>query len=246
MNFKSLKKEEFETAYPNNKILSIDKMSETEISNYLSLYNVYRNLFSQYIIENMGLKEYDEKLANSGLGFLVNNQEDMDIYQYYSSDTLKYFYIRNNIYIERLTKEERDFLREKISNNNYELDDASRQMIEETYERVIFEDALKNGEKCNTLYGPNSTSFLAPNNALVIGVRYDEFAENGLDDKSWDELHDKQALYLYQLMDSMRYNLGKKVSLPVAILKYNEYSVIKKDMRISKNNEKKNKDEEER
>ena len=150
----------------------------------------------------------------------------MDIYQYFSSDILKYFYIRNNIYIEKLNKKEIDFLEKKIQSKNYELDDETMQIIESSYRRVIFEDVLKNGELCKTLYGPNSSNFFADNNAIIIGVRYDEFAENKLNDDEWDELHQQQVEFLESLITRMNKNLNSNSAVPIEILEYSEFSII--------------------
>lgn len=227
MKFEQLSEKEIENIYPNNIIKTIEEMKEEDKEIYLLKYSLYRKLFTEYMIQKLNLKEYDEELKNSELEFIPNNKEDMDIYQYFSSKELRYFYIRNNIYIENLNKEEESFLQQKIDNKNYDLDEESKKMIEETYQKVIFEDILKHGEKCIINYGPDSSSFMASNDAIVIGVRYDEFVENGLDDNEWQELYEKQLLYLGALRDRMYVKLKGDLQVPLAILKYNEYSVRK-------------------
>lgn len=88
-----------------------------------------------------------------------------------------------------------------------------------------FEDVMRNGKTCQTFYGPDSDSFLARNDAIVIGMRYDEFYENGLSDSEWDKLHDKQLLYLYSLLNKMNVQLANNSDIPISVLKYNEFSV---------------------
>ena len=100
------------------------------------------------------------------------------------------------------------------------------QIIESSYRRVIFEDVLKNGELCKTLYGPNSSKFFADNNAIIIGVRYDEFAENKLNDDEWDELHQQQVEFLESLITRMNKNLNSNSAVPIEILEYSEFSII--------------------
>lgn len=226
MKFNRLYEEDLKTIYPNCTNISLDNMPENQKKKYLLLYNMYRKLFTVYIMQKLKLKNYDKKIEKSELGFTANKKQDMDIYQYFSSDILKYFYIRNNIYIEKLNKKEIDFLEKKIQSKNYELDDETMQIIESSYRRVIFEDVLKNGELCKTLYGPNSSNFFADNNAIIIGVRYDEFAENKLNDDEWDELHQQQVEFLESLITRMNKNLNSNSAVPIEILEYSEFSII--------------------
>lgn len=226
MKFNRLYEEDLKTIYPNCTNISLDNMPENQKKKYLLLYNMYRKLFTVYIMQKLKLKSYDKKIEKSELGFTANKKQDMDIYQYFSSDILKYFYIRNNIYIEKLNKKEIDFLEKKIQSKNYELDDETMQIIESSYKRVIFEDVLKNGELCKTLYGPNSSNFFADNNAIIIGVRYDEFAENKLNDDEWDELHQQQVEFLESLITRMNKNLNSNSAVPIEILEYSEFSII--------------------
>lgn len=226
MKFHRLYEQDLETTYPDCRAVSLDNMSDKQKKNYLSIYNLYRKLFTKYMIHKLKLKEYDEEIEKSELEFTANKKEDMDIYQYFSSDILKYFYIRNNIYIEKLSKKEVDFFKEKLRNKNYGLDNETMHIIKETYKKVIFEDVQKNGKICKTLYGPDSRNFFADNNAIVIGLRYDEFAQNGLNDDEWDELHEQQLEFLESMTTRMNKSLNFNSTVPIEILKYGEFSVI--------------------
>lgn len=225
MNFKQVNEEELRTIYPNGELKN---MCDKDKQNFLQKYFLYRKLFTEFLILKLELREYDEEIANSKLNFKPSNEDDMDFYQYFSSEELKYFYIRNNIYIDKLSQIEDNFLQKRIDNNNYDFDIDAKKFIEDTYEKVIFEDVLNNGDTCITIYGPDSSSFMAPNNAVVIGFRYDEFNLNGLDDNNWNELHNKQLLYLRDLDNKMSVNMDSALQVPVAILKYNEFSIKKR------------------
>ena len=67
---------------------------------------------------------------------------------------------------------------------------------------------------------------MAKNNALVIGIRYNEYYNEGLTDIEWDKLHDKQISNLYDLMYNIQLNISDKINTPLAIIQYNEFSVI--------------------
>ncbi len=227
MKIKKINIEELKKIHSNIDKQTIEDMTKEEQDNYLLRYNMYRGLFTKFILQELHLKEYDKKIEDSGLNFETTKEEDMDIYQYFSSDELKYFYIRNNIHIEKLNEEEEKYLQQKINNNNSELDDEAQNFIQNTYEKIIFEDVLKNGEICTITYGPDSRTFMAPNNALVLGIRYDEFADQGLNDDEWDELHNKQIEFLGELFIDMHTKLKEKLNVPISILKYTRYSIRK-------------------
>lgn len=225
MNFKHLNEQDLKTTFPKNGTISLNQMTDEQKEKYISLYCLYRKLFTEYIIQKLDLQKYEKEIEESGLNFLANKTEDMDIYQYFSSEILKYVYIRNNIYIEKLNDEEKAFLQKKIEENKQELDKEAEQFIEKTYQKLIFEDITKDNKLYIIQYGPDSRNFFAQNNSVVIGIRYDEFEYNGLDDETWDKLHDKQLIYLDSLIEKMKKELETKLPVPIAIIEYDQFSV---------------------
>lgn len=226
--------DDFETRFPCGNDKLINKMDEENKDTYLSLYMKYSELFNKYIIDKLDLDEYDKKLENSNLEFTPVTEQNMDIYQYLSHDMLKYLYIRNNYYVERLTKTEKEFLLEKIFNSDEKNDNETRDFIENTYEKVIYEDVSRDNQVFNINFGPESETFLAPNNALVIGIRYDEFNTNGMTDKEWDCNYNKQLEELFGMMNNIELVANSKLNIPVRVIQYNEFSIKKKS--VGKNN----------
>ena len=165
-------------------------------------------------------------LLNSGDGFNPVAEEKMDIYQYFSTDELKYFYIRNNIYVEKLNEDERNFFENKLKSKNLELDLETEKMMEETYKKVILEDLTKKHDKYKVLFGPDSKSFFANNDSIVIGFRYDEFNNDGLDDDAWFDRFLKQKQLLNSTINEMNEKFKEKISNEVTIIRYNDASVI--------------------
>ena len=225
MMFKELNEQNLATIYPNTGTAT-DINSDIEKQRNIILYNLYRKLFTQYIIDRLQIKKYDKSIYESGLDFSTINLEDMDIYQYFSSDLLRYFYLRNNIYIERLNDKELDFLKSKLKSDGTVLDDEEIEFIEKTYQKVIFEDVLKNGDTCMVQYGPNSSNFFARNDSVVIGVRYNEF-DDKLEDNEWQELNDKQREFLNSLLERMNKEFVGKLpsNTPISIIEYNDFSI---------------------
>lgn len=221
MNFEELnEKKELASFFKN-----VEWIPEENKEIYLKKYTFYRDLFTKFIIEKANLQEYDLKIKNSEYDFKPNEKDDLDFYQYFSSDVLSFFYIRNNIYIERLDEAENNEMQELMEKHQEELNDETRKFIEKTYKKIVVEEISNDEEKKMSFYGPNTTSFMAPSDSLVIGMRYDEFAEDNLTDEKWKERCRNQRITLYKIFDELEAKLSDKLEITVQIIKYNDYSV---------------------
>ena len=109
-----------------------------------------------------------------------------------------------------------------------DLDKETETFIEKTYPKVIFENVNHDNSLCDINFGPDNQQYYAPNNAVVIGIRYDEFNLNGLSDQEWDKLHEKQLDHLLDIISNLENNEILKSNLPLITIIYNEYSVKKK------------------
>ena len=183
-------------------------------------YYIYRHFLTNYLIGKYNLKEYDKRLLESNLNYLAIKPEKMDFYQDFSKSQLKYFYIRNELYLDNLPEEEVAFLDKCIS--NFDIDGKTIfNYIEKTYKKVITKH-LNVNTKYKVFFGPDSKNFMANDGDVVIGVRYDEFNLNGLSDTEWNDLHDRQIDYLNKIINEVQ----QKFPNEVKIIKYNEYSTF--------------------
>lgn len=89
------------------------KMSQTPNAlseSYFSLQQVYRQLLSEYLNQQLPLKELDRELEQLGLPKMSKELSRIhDTESYYQSLSLldsDYIYLRNNLFIERLTLEQ--------------------------------------------------------------------------------------------------------------------------------------------
>lgn len=217
---KILKEDELNLLKPNFRNFNFSKLSINDRNNYLILLSVYMNIFIQYICYKFNLKFYDNLINDSNYDFIPIQEDKMDIYQKFSEKYLKYIYIRNNIYIEKLNVSELDFLKEIAFKPNSVSNQEIINFIEKTYKKVIFEDALNNGSKCMVFFGENSQYYSCVNDSIVIGIKYDEFNLNGLSDEEWDELHDKQLDFLDFIVNKMNEELNTKNNDNLNVLKY--------------------------
>jgi hypothetical protein len=227
-DFKIINIDDFNTRFPILNEKFINSLDSESLEIYLQIYSVYSKLFRNYIIETLNLKKYDDELLNSGLNYLKVSDENMDIYQDFSKNDLNYFYLRNNLYIERLSIEEKEFLYKIFIGDKSITEEQIKLFIENTYYKVIFENVNNDGNILNTNYGPDSSEFYVSNNSLVIGVRYDQFNLNGMSDKEWDDLYQKQTFNLIDVIGKIEKNENDKLKVPVNIIVYDDYSIKKK------------------
>lgn len=217
--------DELSDLQPKLELEKVRTMSEEERKKYIELYCAYLDLLIQYLCKKIDLISYETKLKNSGLNFKEVEENKMDIYQYLSSDYLKYFYLRNTLHINRLNKLDYEVLLNKLERNDMTLDEEAEKLIDRTYGNIIREE-----EGTTISYGPNSSSFFVLNGNLVIGFRYDEFADLGLSDEEWDEQHDKQIPFLLNCLAEVENNANEKLDIPTNIVQYSEFSVKERNL----------------
>lgn len=215
---KNITYKDLETCFPKIEIENTDEQ-------FLGVYSLYNKLVVDYLDKNLKLSDFDNHFKNNELNYIKVNDNDMDIYQYLSSDFLNYFYIRNNLHLERLDNDEYKFLINKSLNNDDSLDETSEMFINKTIKKVLSE-SLDGEYEIN--YGPSNPKFYAQTNSLVIGFRYDEFNNEGVSDEVWDNNHEKQIDDIFQTFLDLEIQAENFKLMPVKIIQYNEYSVKKK------------------
>lgn len=193
-------------------------------NNYLRLYSVYSDLLIQYLIKKYDLKAYDEMLKTSSKRFVKVDTENMDLYQYTSSEYLDFLYLRNNIYIENLNEEEIMYLN-KITDSR--LNDEFEKFIENTYRKVIFTN------KGYTMYGPDNSKYLKSTNSLIIGLRHKGLDLNN-DNEEEIEMFMKQNNYLKLFILELEKQLNEKNIDNVNVIEYNDFSVVKENTSLKK------------
>ena len=206
----------------NGKLISSENLEQKE---YVEMYTLYRKLFTEYVIEKLNLQEYDNKIKTSELNFHENSEKEMDAYQYFSSNILKYFYVRNNLYIEKLNEEEKNFLREKNNKKDPNWGNEEKEFIKNTLKKVICKQEKKENPVM-VFYGVPSSRFMAPNDSIIIGFRYNEFYNEGLEESAWEELHKNQMQYAQDVASEIVENSKKAMSNDVMFIRYDEFSTI--------------------
>lgn len=192
---------------------------------YYTLYKNYKKLLDMFLLAKFSLKEYDDRVENSGLKFVPVKKEDMDYYQYISNMGLKYFYLRNNLYIEKLDEKDIDVLinlsQEQLANPNKEIMD----IIERTYLMVI-DFASGKGMPSMSCYGLDYDEYWHDSSELVFGFIFDDFADNGLgQDELWQENYFKQTRFINELLAEMNKKISEAQGKNVNFIRYNEFTI---------------------
>lgn len=225
---KIITEKDYNSFFPQITSITLKKYPNIQQEKELICYSLYHNWLLIYISNKLQLKKYDDLICDSGLKFEVISSKDMDIYQYLASDYLKYFYLRNNLHLENLSEEEFELLVKFSTNKEYGYDEEKEKFVESTYQRVIFDDVLGNKQIVSTNYGPQSGSYFAPNNAIVIGFRYNELYNIGMTDDEWDELHDEQMDVLSDILNLCNIENQNALYIPYEIIIFNDFSVRKR------------------
>ena len=192
---------------------------------YYTVYTNYKILLDRYLVNRLNLDVYDKSIDESGYKFIPIDSKGMDYYQYMSAMNLKYLYLRNNLYIEKLSKE---VINRLLSLTTEELNKPSEELIgivEATYKSVIDKSPESDGSYM-ARYGPDNDKFWYPSNELIIGLRYDMFADNGLgEDDEWKENNEKQLIFINALIDEVDDTGESILGIPVNVILYTDYTI---------------------
>ncbi len=223
-NQNTINLEYFKTKSSQSSYDYFDKLSLKAKENYLIFYKLYSDLLYRYLIEKLKLNTYDEMIRDARNHFEPVNDNKMDFYQLLAKDYLKYFYIRNNLYIERLTNEELTFLRKKIEGENLDFDEESKEFIQKTYPKVIAE--IDDSKDINVNYGPDNVPFYKSAHALIIGVRFDDYylAANETEEE-WNNKYPSREFELENITFCLEKSL-EKFEVKGYVIRYNDFSII--------------------
>ena len=231
--YNEMTEKDYNTIFPSSNLEYLNSLTGTQKDTYLILNGLYRSLLNQYL-KQLVLGNYDKILSSSDLSFVPVATEEQDFYQYYSNNDLKYYYVRNNIFVERLSDEELNYLKSRIITNNFTLQSEDVTFVRNTFSKVIKEEDI-DGKAYVTNFGPDSSTFHAQSNSLVIGFRYDEFNLNDMTEEKWAQNNNKQREFLWNFNNQLEMDLKQKLNIPVSVIEYDEYSI--KNLEIKSTND---------
>lgn len=217
-----IEERDLRTAFPDD-LRYFDRLTERQRRNYLILATAYRRLINAYAAF-VGLGRHDRALGRGGLRLEPVAERDQDLYQRFAGAGLRYYYVRNNVYVERLTADGLGFLRERVRegalDHGFDLD--AYRFVGDTLARVLREQwvstdaegrASWSSADAEVNFGPDEDRFFCPNGALVVGCRV-------AGRPSPDALEG-----LLRQNDLLQRELADRVPVPLSVVLYDEASV---------------------
>ena len=143
---------------------------------YMYMQALYRKVFESWFLESTSLREYNNLLANSELGFGAVPEKRQEFYQLYSTMDLPFVYLCSNIPIERLEKVDLALLQAAIESGKSDVTPELMEMVKRTYSDVMmaFPD-MDDDVLCGYGYGGD----ISPNRSIVLEIRNYDYDENG-------------------------------------------------------------------
>ncbi len=182
---------------------------------------VYVKWLICYLNKYINLDGYDKKIKNSELYYVPIKDEKIDYYQEKSRPYLEYFYIRNDVEIDKLSDNEKKFIDD---NKNIEYNEEIEKFIVDTMNKVLFKE-FKEGRVLTT-YGSPAKKYLAYNDSIVIGFRFDEYNnDKKLERLVWSQNYFDKLKYLKEIGEEIK-RIGKeRLNRDITVIIYNEYTV---------------------
>lgn len=194
-------------------------------SKYVTLYINYKKLLDAYLSQKLNLYEYDKLFDKANLNFKEVNNDEKDIYQSASTVGLKYLYLRNNLCIEKLPIDIINRLSSLTKEDNQKINELFK-IIEDTY-KVVIDTNYDETTTQKNCYGLDGDDYWFDSQDLIIGFRYNELYENGLNDDEWLENNFKQNDYINMVFNKLQEEATKTLGVSVRLIKYDEETVQK-------------------
>ncbi|WP_271715377.1 hypothetical protein [Anaeromicropila herbilytica] len=196
---------------------------ETFSKKYLRMQSLYKKALEQYLMKKIDIKKYDDELANSKLHFIPGDKDKRCFYQVYDYMGLTFFYLRNNIHIEKLDSDDLELLKKSEENYDYAISEDLIKMVERTYKNIImvsFEGDDEFNKYYNAIYGNTiNGERIIPNTALVLELNAQpEFDKKG-NFVDWPKEKTKND-YIDDLILRLEQEYTDKLGIPVEVLQY--------------------------
>jgi len=136
---------------------------------YFEVQALYRSCIEQYLMQELGLGSIDSQIGEGLSGAVANSREDMGFYQRYSILPLSYVYLRNNIYVERLSLDDLGVLERAVKDKDFEITGEIYEVVLRTYPEVLRPQKDKPPD-FPVSYGANPTEEVTTNGAIVFGI----------------------------------------------------------------------------
>ena len=186
-------------------------------SKYVTLYINYKKLLDAYLSQKLNIYEYDKLFDKANLNFKEVNKR--------INSSLKMILLRNNLCIEKLPIDIINRLSSLTKEDNQKINELFK-IIEDTY-KVVIDTNYDETTTQKNCYGLDGDDYWFDSQDLIIGFRYNELYENGLNDDEWLENNFKQNDYINMVFNKLQEEATKTLGVSVRLIKYDEETVQK-------------------
>ena len=182
----------------------------------------YEYIFFKYLYEILNLKECDNKLETSGIE--PYDKENM------GNRISKYFALKNEGNNNEFSPEDKEkfnlyFSKELDELLNEPLYSEVRNFVARTFETYFF----SNISEKYMYYGPSSYEYMAPTDAIVLGINYVKF---DIENENYDETINNQEDVIIEVATFIQEELAEKSNLKLAAIPYNEIALNQPFIRL--------------
>jgi len=185
-----------------NTIVFDESLQITE-EEFYSMQIKYKQDLEKILKKIFDFNSVDKMILSSNYEIPPMNDDGNNFYRDSSTLSSDYLYLRNNIHIERLSREELEYIKIRIGNK----ENLEENFIYKTLDRVIFED----GEK--TILGNPISRDIVQSKSIMFEIAYDSKKCKRIEEITFIENYAKELLE--SLRKAIQPVIGKEISMHV-------------------------------
>lgn len=186
---------------------------------YQWVYELYQKGLDTFLLKNTHIQEYDMRIKNSNLDFGIMPLEKRHPFHKKSYLNLDYLYVRNFLYIEKLSINDLTVLIDKVVKQDFNVDDTLLSIVEKSYKEIIvnnYRDGVYK-ENAKACYGNVIPSNIVPSNHLVFNLQYGKNSKTYSREEFYANQQAKDQ-FLTELVETMKKELEAKLNVEVTVL----------------------------
>lgn len=202
----------------------VEMAKEKELSNtsiyedrFLLLQSGYRAIFNAFLCDRASLNKYQNSLDISDLSFPKSSRTEYSEIGAFGRNNI---YIRNTLFVERLSNEDIKLIFDAIDGETIKIDNALLSMVERTWKEIVVVqlDQDEPNESYEIVYDEDGINKISAfNDSLVLELAYDvEFDSMG---NILNKENEKaKCEYATDLANKMEAEISDKLSCHVAVI----------------------------
>jgi len=182
-------------------------------ADYAVVQNMYRAILLPRLVDTLGLAAYDRELAGDGIVAASGDNVPFALYaQKCAGLDLQYLYVRNNLYIERLSQDQIDMFLAHADDPDFVTDPGLGQIVTDTFSAVMRRYVMDGDVQVDYNGWPRFY-----NDAVVVflttSISPDELDSQG----RYTPLHDERVALILDVKDRLNQDLPQRWPGHVAV-----------------------------